>query len=138
VDEEQNFEEAREAHPPDMMETSEAVNHEGEPWNPRLHVLTHAAVLNQIEEVSAVNETFEELQSRFGLHPHAAIHALSSVLMEEIASMQANEEIYDADRHEQALDELTNPLADRHHTAVVNRKHGDPPDHPKENFGGTE
>lgn len=134
MDEEQNLEEAREAHPSDMMETSEALNHDGEPWNPRLHVYAHAAVLNQIEEVPAVKETFEELQSKFGLHPHAAIHALSSVLLGEIISMQSNEETYNADRHQQALNELTNPLSDRHLTAVVPRKHGDPPDHPEENF----
>lgn len=126
-----SFHEAQKVHPEEYATTSSAINEEGEEWNPRLHLVTHAATLDQMEELDEVKETYETLTEEFGLHSHAAIHALSYVLSELIFDMMSQDEEYDRDSHLQELEELTNPNSDLYQMVVQPREDGDPPAHPK-------
>ncbi len=129
MDEEKNIADAVAEHPEGMMQTSEAYYEDGEPWNPRLHVILHAMVLGQLEELAAARETYEELQSKFGLHPHAAIHALGSSTMQEIFKIMKNREECDKSRLKKNLAELLDPDSEAHQMLVKPMQHGKAPVH---------
>ncbi|MFW6048578.1 MAG: DUF1841 family protein [Candidatus Bipolaricaulota bacterium] len=129
VSEEENYEEACQAHPREFQDISSATNQIGEEWNPRLHLLLHSIVLGQMEEMDEVRETYEELTDKHNLHPHSAIHALGSVLSEEIYDMLDERREFDPEGHAEELNNLLNRNSVEYRKYVLPLKHGKPPEH---------
>jgi tetratricopeptide (TPR) repeat protein len=79
----------------------------GETMNPRLHVVLHEAVANQIwhDDPPEVWQTAQRLTAA-GYERHEVLHMLASVLVEEIWSVQHDGAPYDRDRYLAALEEL--------------------------------
>jgi hypothetical protein len=75
--------------------------------NPILHVTIHQTVENQLaaKDPPVTHETLERLM-RSGLSRHGAIHAIGSVLSEEIWEILSQERPFDEERYEQGLQEL--------------------------------
>ena len=75
--------------------------------NPILHVTIHQIVENQLaaKELPVVHETLERLV-RSGLSRHEAIHAIGSVLCEEIWEILCQERPFDEERYERGLRQL--------------------------------
>ncbi len=130
---------AREAHPPSYAETIGEVRDEnGELWNPTMHLMLHAVVLRQLDEWSKAEEVFDQLTEEYGMHEHAAIHALAAVTTDIMFGMM-NEEPDNADpdevsekyneKHARELENLVDPDSERHETWVTPFKQGDPPHH---------
>lgn len=71
-------------HPDIYGETFSATNELGGERNPRLHLITHAIVLDQIEEVAVAKNPYEEPTDRRQLGPLSTIHVQSNALPEEI------------------------------------------------------
>jgi len=128
-----NYGEACEAHPDIYQETSSAINEMEEEWNPRLHLIMHEMVLNQIEEVTAVKDAYEELIESHNLHHHSAIHVLSNVLSEEIYDMLQTEREYDAEVYERKLSNMLSRNSTEYRKLIKPLKHGNPPRHPEIN-----
>ena len=75
--------------------------------NPILHVTIHQTVENQLaaKDPPVVHETLERLM-RSGLSRHEAIHAIGSVLCEEIWEILSQERPFDEERYERGLRQL--------------------------------
>ena len=75
--------------------------------DPILHVTIHQIVENQLaaKELPVVHETLERLV-RSGLSRHEAIHAIGSVLCEEIWEILCQERPFDEERYERGLRQL--------------------------------
>jgi hypothetical protein len=75
--------------------------------NPILHVNIHQIVENQLaaKDPSVVHETLKRLM-RSGLSRHEAIHAVGSVLSEEIWEILCQERPFDEERYERGLQQL--------------------------------
>lgn len=75
--------------------------------NPILHVTIHQTVENQLaaKDPPVVHETLERLM-RSGLSRHEAIHAIGSVLSEEIWEILSQERPFDEERYERGLQQL--------------------------------
>ncbi|MBS3812806.1 hypothetical protein KGY64_03175 [Candidatus Bipolaricaulota bacterium] len=67
-------------HPDIYGETFSATNEMGGERNPRLHLITHAIVLDQIEEVTVAKNPYEEPTDRRQLGPLSTIHVQSNAL----------------------------------------------------------
>ncbi|MBS3737300.1 DUF1841 family protein [Candidatus Bipolaricaulota bacterium] len=128
-----NYRKACEAHPDIYQETSSAINEVGEEWNPRLHLIMHQMVLNQIDEVTAVKDAYEELSEKHKLHPHSAIHVLSNVLSEEIYDMLQTKREYDPEVYERKLSNMLNRNSTEYRKLIKPFQHGKPPKHPEIN-----
>ncbi len=129
--EEENYARACQAHPGEFQDISSATNQRGEEWNPRLHLIMHSIVLGQMEELDEVRKIHEKLTQSHNLHPHSAIHALSSALSEEIYEMLNQGREFDTEAHKEVLDNLLNQNSVEYRKYVQPLKHGDPPEHPK-------
>ena len=128
-----NYQKACEAHPDIYQETSSAINEMGEEWNPRLHLIMHQMVLNQIDEVTAVKDAYEELTEKHKLHPHSAMHVLSNVLSEEIYDMLQTKREYDPEVYERKLSNMLNRNSTEYRKLIKPLQHGKPPKHPEIN-----
>jgi len=128
-----NYRKACEAHPDIYQETSSAINEMEEEWNPRLHLITHQMVLNQIDEVTAVKDAYEELTEKHGLHLHSAIHVLSNVLSEEIYDMLQTKREHDPELYERKLSNMLSRNSTEYRKLISPLKHGKPPKHPEIN-----
>jgi hypothetical protein len=75
--------------------------------DPILHVTIHQIVENQLaaKDPPVVHETLERLM-RSGLSRHEAIHAVGSVLCEEIWEILCQERRFDEERYERGLQQL--------------------------------
>ena len=75
--------------------------------NPILHVTIHQTVENQLaaKDPPVVHETLERLM-RSGLSRHEAIHAIGSMLSEEIWEILRQERPFDEERYERGLRQL--------------------------------
>ena len=75
--------------------------------NPILHVTIHQTVENQLaaKDPPVVHETLERLM-RSGLSRHGAIHAIGSVLCEEIWEILSQDRPFDEERYERWLRQL--------------------------------
>ena len=75
--------------------------------NPILHVTIHQTVENQLaaKDPPVVHETLERLM-RSGLSRHEAIHAIGSVLCEEIWEILSQDRPFDEERYERGLRQL--------------------------------
>lgn len=131
--EEENYQKACDAHPDRYQNISSAINEMGDEWNPRLHLMLHSIVLNQIDGTDQVSEAFEELTEDYNLHPHSAIHALSAVLGEEIFAMLKEEKEFDPETQKDDLEKLLDPKTKEHRDYVDPLKGGEPPEHPEIN-----
>lgn len=129
----ENYEKACQAHPERFQNISSAINQIGEEWNPRLHLILHSIVLNQMEEVEEVKETFDKLKEEHGLHPHSAIHALSAILGEEIFNVLKEKKELDSASQKEDLKALLNPNSKEHQNYVEPLTDGNPPEHPETN-----
>jgi len=128
-----NYRKACEAHPDTYQDTSSAINEMEEEWNPRLHLIMHQMVLNQIDEVPAVKDAYEELIESHNLHHHSAIHVLSNVLSEEIYDMLQTKREYDSEVHERKLSNMLSRNSTEYRKLIKPLKHGNPPRHPEIN-----
>ena len=75
--------------------------------NPVLHVTIHQIVENQLaaKDLPVVHETLERLM-RSGLSRHVAIHAIGSVLCEEIWEILDQDHPFDEERYERGLQQF--------------------------------
>lgn len=128
-----NYRKACEAHPDIYQDTSSAINEMEEEWNPRLHLIMHQMVLNQIDEVTAVKDAYEELTEEHNLHPHSAIHVLSNVLSEEIYDMLQTNREHDSEAYERKLSNMLSRNSTEYRKLIKPLKHGQPPKHPEIN-----
>ena len=128
-----NYREACEAHPDIYQETSSAINEVDEEWNPRLHLIMHQMVLNQIDELPAVKDAYEELIESHNLHPHSAIHVLSNVLSEEIYEMLQTKREHDPEVYERKLNNTLSRNSTEYRKLIKPFKHGKYPKHPEIN-----
>lgn len=127
----ENYDQACRAHPQKYQDISSATNQMGEEWNPRLHLIMHSIVLGQMEELDEMKKAYEELTQKHNLHPHSAIHALSSVLSEEIFDMLNQRREFNIEAHKKELDNLLNRNSVEYRKFVQPLKHGKPPEHPE-------
>jgi len=75
--------------------------------NPEVHAIIHATVETQLAEGHPdVMAAFERL-SREGLDRHDVIHAIGSVLAEEIYDVMKSQRVHDAREYARRLKELT-------------------------------
>lgn len=123
----ENYEEVCKAHPDKYQEISNTINQMGDEWNPRLHLIIHSMVLGHIEQFGPAEEVFEKLMENHNLHPHSAIHALSSVFGEQIFAMLREGREFDSEAQEDQLKSLLNPKSKQHRDYVEPLKSGDPP-----------
>jgi len=128
-----NYRKACDAHPDIYQESSSAINEMEEEWNPRLHLIMHQMVLNQIDEVTALKDAYEELTEKHNLHPHSAIHVLSNVLSEEIYDMLKTNREYDPEIYERKLSNMLSRNSTEYRKLIKPLQHGKPPRHPEIN-----
>jgi len=126
------------AHPPGFAEvTGEVTDENGNSWNPRLHLELHKIARRQIDEWDLAANVFDKLTEEWGLHEHAAIHALGGVTTDILFDVM--QEPDDADRdalsdkynkqHAEKLRDLLEPETERHQRFVEPFTDGQPPTH---------
>lgn len=92
---------------------------------------TFNTVLGHIEEFEPAEEAYEKLTQDYNFHPHSAIHALSSVLGEEIFGMLRERREFNPEVQKDQLKFLLDPKSKQHRDYVEPLKGGDPPEHPE-------